>query len=134
MVHTLPPGWKFEPLHKHCPQCGFNLSEDFVAPENDEAEPEIPVEQDPGVLRLTADASQVLRTLSSLSEIAARAPQLRQAVLDVLDGLPQSGRAYTEDRSTAVAGELRIRLEIPDPLDALVAAMRARDVRPPVVE
>lgn len=85
-------------------------------------------------LHLTADASQVLRTISALAEIAARVPQLRQAVLDVLDGFPQSGRAYTEDISTAVAGELRIRFEIPDPLDALVAAMRARDVRPPVVE
>ena len=38
--YSLPPGWKFEPLHKNCPKCGCDLSKEFVASENNEAEAE----------------------------------------------------------------------------------------------
>lgn len=35
MTHKLPTGWKFTPLHKNCPQCGFDLSHQFVESEAD---------------------------------------------------------------------------------------------------
>ena len=34
----LPAGWKFTPLHAHCPSCGQDLSERFENTEADESE------------------------------------------------------------------------------------------------
>ena len=31
---SLPPGWDFTPLYKHCPKCGCDLRKEFVAAES----------------------------------------------------------------------------------------------------
>ena len=45
----LPPGWKFEPLYRNCPRCGFDLSKEFVYPEQDK----------PGTERIESEAAEL---------------------------------------------------------------------------
>ena len=34
---NIPEGWKYEPLYKHCPKCGCDLSKEFVPAEANES-------------------------------------------------------------------------------------------------
>ena len=34
----IAPGWKFEPLYRHCPKCGCDLNKEFVHAKNDKGE------------------------------------------------------------------------------------------------
>lgn len=77
-------------------------------------------------LRLTVDAADAVRGISALAELAEASLEIRQAAVDLVDRLPEFVGLDLDDRPASQAGQLRVRLELPDLLLALADALRAR--------
>lgn len=71
------------------------------------------------------DTSQALTDLSELAALANSSLEVRDGLIGLLEALPQSACLDLDSATAAGANEIRIRLELADPLREFLAAVRA---------